>query len=949
MLLGTLKADILKGKYASGQNFPSVRALERKYGIPRSTIGHALDELFHQGLISRRQGRGTFVTSQGASRQIGLIVPGVAVTDFYGPIIREINERAHETGYTLHFKEIFSADRQERIHQVRELVAEFVKKRVAGVIFEPLAGPTGTEANEHILRVLDRAKIPVVLLDCDIVPFPERSGHDVVGTNDVEAGVRMMKHLLSIGARKIHFVMGMSSPATFDNRLYGAMSAIREWGGKCKTEVLRCDPSDAMAVKRHLQRKGRPDVFVCSNDLIAALLVQTLSRLDISVPKDVMLVGFADLPIASLMTPKLTTIRQSREQMGQMAFKRLLERIGNPSLPPTEILFPAPLIERESTMKKQRTIKNIKLKMLAVSLAGALVVGLGGMANADVVDSRMRCYVSPQRVVCQTSLPDKRYGVRAEITGATELLTVRNGQVPESGWAEGPSGCLLVNAGEKPGILLDFGREIHGGLQLGVAEGPRHMRMRVRFGESVAEAMSDIGERGATNDHAIRDDIITLPSFGTREIGNTGFRFVRLDLESTGKVMLEFVRAVELMRPMQQIGSFRCSDSRLNQIFKTAVRTVHLCCQDYLWDGIKRDRLVWMGDMHPETMAILSVFGSAEVVPQTLDYVARTTPADKWANNFPTYTLCWIRNLAAWYRFTGDRAYLEKYADYLTDVYAHVCSLLPDGRWKRDGEYGAFLDWPTHHNAEAEMAGAQALAVLAIEDLRFMAEAMGRPALAEDALRLLGKMRQVHPDPCGAKSSAALLSLSGLHDPREMFERFLGVNGHAGVSTFYGYYMIEAMSAAGEGRRALNTVRDYWGGMLDMGATSFWEDFNLAWTNNAFRIDELPVTGKRDVHGDYGDFCYQGFRHSLCHGWSCGPAAWCINRVLGIQHSAVGCKTVTVSPCLDGLEWAEGAMALPTGESVRVRIARDASGGLSTQVDAPAWVRILERKDKEVR
>ena len=247
------------------------------------------------------------------------------------------------------------------------------------------------------------------------------------------------------------------------------------------------------------------------------------------------------------------------------------------------------------------------------------------------------------------------------------------------------------------------------------------------------------------------------------------------------------------------------------------------------------------------------------------------------------------------------------------------------------------------------MAGAQALAVLAIEDLRFMAEAMGRPTLAEDALRLLGKMRQVHPDPCGAKSSAALLSLSGLHDPREMFERLLGVNGHAGVSTFYGYYMIEAMSAAGEGRRALNTVRDYWGGMLDMGATSFWEDFNLAWTNNAFRIDELPVAGKRDVHGDYGDFCYQGFRHSLCHGWSCGPAAWCINRVLGIQHSAVGCKTVTVSPCLDGLEWAEGAMALPTGESVRVRIARDASGGLSTQVDAPAWVRILERKDKEVR
>ena len=349
----TLKRDILSGKYSSRDPFPSVAMIIRCFAISNLTAVKVLEKLKNDGLVKSYQGRGTFVTSQGASRQIGLIVPGVAVTDFYGPIIREINEQAHKTGYTLHFKEIFSADRQERTHQVRELVAEFVKKRVAGVIFEPLAGPTGTEANEHILRVLDRAKIPVVLLDCDIVPFPERSGHDVVGTNDVEAGVRMMKYLLSIGARKIHFVMGMSSPATFDNRLYGAMSAIREWGRTCKTEVLRCDPSDAKAIKRHLQRKGRPDVFVCSNDLIAAVFKQTLDALGLVVPKDVMLVGFADLPIASLMTPKLTTIRQSREQMGQMAFKRLLDRIDDPALPPTEMLFPAPLIVRESTTKEK--------------------------------------------------------------------------------------------------------------------------------------------------------------------------------------------------------------------------------------------------------------------------------------------------------------------------------------------------------------------------------------------------------------------------------------------------------------------------------------------------------------------------------------------------------------------------------------------------------------------
>ena len=75
--------------------------------------------------------------------------------------------------FTLLFAEVFSLDRAERIRQVRELAAEFVKKRVAGVIYEPLAEPNVKEANEHILRVFKRAGIPVVLIDCDIfLPAP---------------------------------------------------------------------------------------------------------------------------------------------------------------------------------------------------------------------------------------------------------------------------------------------------------------------------------------------------------------------------------------------------------------------------------------------------------------------------------------------------------------------------------------------------------------------------------------------------------------------------------------------------------------------------------------------------------------------------------------------------------------------------------------------------------
>ena len=105
---------------------------------------------------------------------------------------------------------------------------------------------------------------------------------------------------------------------------------------------------------------------------------------------------------------------------------------------------------------------------------------------------------------------------------------------------------------------------------------------------------------------------------------------------------------------MPRLGGFKSSDPRLNQVWETAVRTVHLCCQDYLWDGIKRDRLVWMGDTHPETRSILSVFGAASVLPESLDYAAATTPPETaWMNGMANYTLWFLRNTHDWYFFTA--------------------------------------------------------------------------------------------------------------------------------------------------------------------------------------------------------------------------------------------------------------------------------------------------------
>jgi len=354
LIVDALKRGIEGGRYGAGNPLPSVRALMRMHGIARSTANRVLQELSRMGLVHLRRGAGTFVNKRIASRKIGLIVPGVAITDFFKPVVSEINRLARNVGYELRFGEVWSENREERIAQVRELAAEFVKGNFAGVIFEPLAGPVGDEINPHILKLFDKKNIPVVLLDCDIVPFPDRSRYDVVGVNDLEAGARIAKHLLSIGAKRIHFLICSLCPTTFSNRLAGAEAQLKLAGVKMPNggNVLYAEADDLRALRRYLKKqRRRPDAFICSNDAIAAVFKQTLENAGMRVPEDIMLTGFADLSVASLMTPPLTTIRQNREQMAQAAFRRLVERINNPSMPPCDIFLPATLVVRGSTVK----------------------------------------------------------------------------------------------------------------------------------------------------------------------------------------------------------------------------------------------------------------------------------------------------------------------------------------------------------------------------------------------------------------------------------------------------------------------------------------------------------------------------------------------------------------------------------------------------------------------
>ena len=552
-----------------------------------------------------------------------------------------------------------------------------------------------------------------------------------------------------------------------------------------------------------------------------------------------------------------------------------------------------------------------------------------------VRDERVRRYVYPQRIVWQSENTPE-----AQVNEAKKLISSMREQV----MLYQSSSCTLVNKGDSPGILLDFGVELHGGVQImiGRMEKQQPVRLRVRFGESASEAMSDIGdEHNATNDHAVRDQTILAPWLGTVEIGNTGFRFVRIDLvDENRSVPLLAVRAVLLYRNLEYKGSFRCNDERLNKIWKTGSYTVHLCMQDYLWDGIKRDRLVWVGDMHPETMTIMTVFGEHNIVPASLDLIKTATPLPGWMNGISSYSMWWLIIQYDWYLYQGDISYLKSQQKYIVDLLNQLMQYIGRDNSEKLPEL-RFLDWPSNDHPKAIHAGLHALLVLALDRGAKLCQTLGDESCAQKCKLAVDRLRQYVPDPGQSKQAAALMALAHLARPQKLNGSVLAVGGARRMSTFYGYYILKARALAGDYQGCLDAIRTYWGGMLDMGATTFWEDFNLDWMNNSCRIDRLPQPKENDIHGDFGRYPYKGFRHSLCHGWASGPTAWLSEYVLGIKPLEPGFRVVAIEPHLADLQWAEGTFPTPLGV-IKVRHERKSNGKIESKIQVPHGMRVKE-------
>ena len=345
-----LLASIQSGQLKAGDRLPSEAELGVLFAASRITVAKAVSDLQRMGLVTRRPGAGTHVfgPTPSAGRTFGLLIPELGLTEIFEPICHGMMRTAFARPDALLWGNA-STSLSETAKEAEQLVHSFIAQKVAGVFFAPLElTPDKDIANRRIARSLERAQIPVVLLDRCYMPFPARSAHDLVGIDNRRAGYVAAAHLLGLGAKSLVFLGEEHAASTVEARITGFYEALRHFSVVREFDpVWRGSPLDEDFIRQKLDA-SQPDGVVCANDLTAARLMQTLLAFGVRIPQDVRIIGMDDVKYANLLPVPLTTIQQDCAGIGAVAMATMLERLEHPELPVRDINVPTKLVIRRS-------------------------------------------------------------------------------------------------------------------------------------------------------------------------------------------------------------------------------------------------------------------------------------------------------------------------------------------------------------------------------------------------------------------------------------------------------------------------------------------------------------------------------------------------------------------------------------------------------------------------
>ena len=494
--------------------------------------------------------------------------------------------------------------------------------------------------------------------------------------------------------------------------------------------------------------------------------------------------------------------------------------------------------------------------------------------------------------------------------------------------------CVLQPGGW---VVFDFGRELHGGIDIVTGWlGEMERDILVSFGESVMETFSH-----PVHGHAVQEQRLRISSSAAMACGDLGFRFVKLENVEDKPLPLRGLRARFVHREMTRTAEFHCSDPLLEKIWDTAVYTLELCMQDFVWDGIKRDRLVWMGDLYPEVITAAAMLGKQSVIEKSLDFLRDCTPLPEVINGITSYSMWWILGHRAWFRHFGDVAYLQAQKTYLLELLEVFAGMVDEKGFSPPADDRLLIDWATGMEDRAVLrAGLHGLLCTTFLAGADLCGVLGENAMADRWRALAGKMRQCPAELSYSTAGNAFQALAGQCPAEEVYEKAYRGKLPGGLSTFLGCFPLDVCAGAGHRAEALALLRRYWGGMLQTGATTFWEHFDIRWLEKGGRIDEFVPPGGRDIHGETGSGCFTSYRHSLCHGWSSMAAEWLIRQVCGV--TLLNARTVRFAPDLCGLQ--EAACSLNTAFGpVRVQLS-----GKEQHIEVPAGMELVDCRWKQL-
>jgi LacI family transcriptional regulator len=275
----------------------------------------------------------------GKSRSIGLVVLDVR-NPFFADVARGAEEAAEQHGLSVLF-----ANSDENLVREKNLLVLFEEQRVAGILVSPL-----TSELEEIERIRNRGT-PVVLVDRK----SKNKNFSSVSVDDVAGGFLAADHLIQIGKKKLMFAGGPMEIQQISDRLKGAQSAADASNVKLEVSVtknLTVLEGRALAAEILARPKeSRPDAIFAANDLLALGIIQVLVVApDISIPKDIALVGYDDISFAGSALISLTSIRQPSLLIGAQAVELLMQETeGAKDFKKRQVVFQPELVVRDST------------------------------------------------------------------------------------------------------------------------------------------------------------------------------------------------------------------------------------------------------------------------------------------------------------------------------------------------------------------------------------------------------------------------------------------------------------------------------------------------------------------------------------------------------------------------------------------------------------------------